>query len=248
VEWRLDMDSRGFPPQLIQVRKMADALLAARNPGQPFEKTGRCWANRFIKNEPKLVFKESTILSAFRATGLIPHNPSYVLSNLTVTKTPSPPGTSDGSISSPWPGGTPLNVSQLDRQSQHLKSLLQRSSNSPTNLAFKSLIKGCEMAMNSATILARENIELRAANAHKTRKAQQSNQYIAHGGVLQAQQGQFLVEQRQNGSQNGNGSRSDGSQIRGLRACGYCKIPGHNIRTCPAIITIDEEAIEQDLM
>jgi hypothetical protein len=194
------------------------------------------------------VFKESTILSAFRATGLIPHNPSYVLSNLTVTKTPSPPGTSDGSISSPWPGGTPLNVSQLDRQSQHLKSLLQRSSNSPTNLAFKSLIKGCEMAMNSATILARENIELRAANAHKTRKAQQSNQYIAHGGVLQAQQGQFLVEQRQNGSQNGNGSRSDGSQIRGLRACGYCKIPGHNIRTCPAIITIDEEAIEQDLM
>jgi hypothetical protein len=482
VAWCLDMDERGFPTQLIQVREMADALLAARNPGQPFQKTGKCWSKRFIKNEPRLamkwnrkfpyqrarcedpasyrrwfdrvtemrvkygildedtynfdetgfmmgicstskvitssdrcgkaitiqpgnrnwvtaiecisaagwvlppmvilqgkvhqsswytdisqdwviavsdngwttnelgvqwlkhfnahtehrvkgvyrllivdghashatpefeqyckdnkiislcmpahsshllqpldvacfavlkkaygnqimqwircginhidkegflaiyrrirpdVFKESTIKSGFRATGLIPHDPGYVLSNLTVTKTPSPPGTSDGSISSAWPGGTPLNITQLDRQSQHLQLMLSRSSQSPTNQALRSLIKGCEMAMNSATILAKENIELRAANAHKSRKSQQSNHYIAHGGALQAQQGQFLVEQRQNGSQIGNRSTSDSSQIRGLRACGYCKVTGHNIRTCPNIIAIDEEAIQPDLM
>jgi hypothetical protein len=38
--------------------------------------------------------------------------------------------------------------------------------------------------MNSAAILAKENIELRAANAHKSRKNQQSNHYIAHGLIL----------------------------------------------------------------
>jgi hypothetical protein len=178
-----------------------------------------------------IVFKESTIKSGFRATGLIPHDPERVLSHLTITKTPTPPGTSDGSVSTAWPGGTPQNIIELDRQSQHLHSLVQRSSQSPTNLAIDKLIKGCAMAMHSATILAKENIELRAANALRSRKSQQSNHYIAHGGALQAQQGQFLVEQRQNGSQIGNRSTSDASQIRGFRACGYCKVPGHNIRT-----------------
>jgi hypothetical protein len=60
VAWCLDMDKRGFPTQLIQVREMADALLAARKPGKPFENVGKCWATRFIRDEPRLAMKWNT--------------------------------------------------------------------------------------------------------------------------------------------------------------------------------------------
>ena len=35
VQWILDLDRRGFPPQIIDVRRMADALLAARGQNPP---------------------------------------------------------------------------------------------------------------------------------------------------------------------------------------------------------------------
>ena len=35
VEWILDLNRRGFPPQIINVRLMADALLAARGQDPP---------------------------------------------------------------------------------------------------------------------------------------------------------------------------------------------------------------------
>jgi DDE superfamily endonuclease len=46
------------------------------------------------------VFYQQTIASGFRSTGLIPFNPERVLSELTFTKTPSPPGSSHGIQSS----------------------------------------------------------------------------------------------------------------------------------------------------
>ena len=35
VQWILDLDRRGFPPQVIDVRRMADALLAGRGQDLP---------------------------------------------------------------------------------------------------------------------------------------------------------------------------------------------------------------------
>jgi hypothetical protein len=35
VQWILDLDRRGFPPQIIDVRRIADALLAARGQNPP---------------------------------------------------------------------------------------------------------------------------------------------------------------------------------------------------------------------
>jgi hypothetical protein len=43
-----------------------------------------------------IIFTETNIKSGFRATGLIPVDPNLVLSSLTVTKTPTPPATSEG--------------------------------------------------------------------------------------------------------------------------------------------------------
>ena len=52
--------------------------------------------------------------------------------------------------------------------------------------------------MQSATILAEENAKLRASNHRQKQKRQQRRQYIASGGVLQAQQGQDLVREANN--------------------------------------------------
>jgi hypothetical protein len=53
--------------------------------------------------------------------------------------------------------------------------------------------------MQSATILAEENTKLRATSQRQRQKRQQRRQYIAQGGVLQAQEGQRLVVGAENG-------------------------------------------------
>ena len=139
---------------------------------------------------------EGNIKAGFEATGLIPPCPERVLSNLTVVRTPSPPGTAGG-ISTSWTAETPHTTSQLEQQALLVRGLLQRQSQSPTSQAIAQLVKGCQLAMNSATILAEENSKLRAANDRQRRKRQIRRQYIARGGVLQAEQGQSLVIEAQ---------------------------------------------------
>jgi hypothetical protein len=48
VHWILDLDRRGFPPHIIDVRRMADALLAARGQDPPPQPVGKKWVSRFI--------------------------------------------------------------------------------------------------------------------------------------------------------------------------------------------------------
>jgi hypothetical protein len=50
VEHILDLDKRGFPPRYMDVRDMADKLLAARNSGQ----VGVHWARNFVKRTDDL--------------------------------------------------------------------------------------------------------------------------------------------------------------------------------------------------
>ncbi len=105
------------------------------------------------------VLCQQTIASGFRATGLIPFNPERVLSRLTVTKTPSPPGSSHGIQSSPWQSGTPQNITQLAKQLQLIKNHSQGLTDEIARLA-----RGAELATGTAVLLAAENAELRASN------------------------------------------------------------------------------------
>ena len=57
VKWILDLDRRGFPPQIIDVRRMADTLLAARGQNPPPQPVGKCWVSRFINTQPELQTK-----------------------------------------------------------------------------------------------------------------------------------------------------------------------------------------------
>jgi hypothetical protein len=57
VQWILDLDRRGFPPQVIDVRRMADVLLAARGQNPPPRPTGKKWVSRFVKSSAELQTK-----------------------------------------------------------------------------------------------------------------------------------------------------------------------------------------------
>ncbi|EFQ94160.1 hypothetical protein PTT_08258 [Pyrenophora teres f. teres 0-1] len=138
------------------------------------------------------VFTQQNIQAAFQATGLIPLCPDRVLSSLTVVRTPSPPGTTADNNAA-WTAGTPRTVAQLQQQAKHLQDRLRRQSQSPTNQLLRQVVKSCQVAMQSATILAEENKKLRAASQRQQRKQDQRRQYIARGGALQAQQGQQLA-------------------------------------------------------
>jgi hypothetical protein len=67
VQWILELDRRGFPPQIIDVRRMADHLLAARGQTPPPQPVGKCWVDRFIKAQPELQTKWNRRFHAQRA-------------------------------------------------------------------------------------------------------------------------------------------------------------------------------------
>jgi hypothetical protein len=57
VEWILDLDRCGFPPNIIDVRRMADVLLANCGQDPPPLPVGKCWVNRFIRRQSELQTK-----------------------------------------------------------------------------------------------------------------------------------------------------------------------------------------------
>ncbi|KAJ8104468.1 hypothetical protein OPT61_g10741 [Boeremia exigua] len=176
----------------------------------------------------------SNIKAGFEATGLIPSCPDRVLSNLTVVRTPSPPGTASG-IPASWTAETPRTTCQLEHQARLVQGLLQRQSQSPTSVAIAQLVKGCQLAMNSATILAEENSKLRAANDRQKRKRQIRQQYIACGGVLQAQEGQRLVTEAEIVVQQADQEVTPPARTRAPPTCSKCHVQGHNRTQCRQI-------------
>jgi hypothetical protein len=89
--------------------------------------------------------------------------------------------------------------------------------------------------MQSATILAEENVKLRASNQRQKRKRQQRRQYIARGGALQAQEGQALVMEAQRGVEQGDQAEPGSARRRAPPTCSKCHVQGHNRTQCRAI-------------
>jgi len=113
------------------------------------------------------IYSSSTIQSGFKATGLAPFNPDEVLSRLYIQlQTPLPVRPTLEATAS-WISETPHNIAELDLQTQAIQGLIRyrtQSSPSPTIKAVNQLVKGCQMAMQSAILLAVENKKLWAAN------------------------------------------------------------------------------------
>ena len=74
---------------------------------------------------------------------------------------------------------------------------------SPTEHALRRLIKGCEMAMSSAVLLASKNEKLRMENQRQKKKRAKKRTYIARGGVLLGAEGASRAQAAQKGAVEG---------------------------------------------
>jgi hypothetical protein len=191
-------------------------------------------------NARKETMNQANISSSFAATGVHPYNPERVLTKLnTQLRTPTPPLAS-AIEQGPWAPETPHNTAELVLQSKAIKEYLKRrtkSPPSPTEAALNQLVKGCEMAMNSAILLAEENRQLRAINAKQVKKRARRRTYIATGGTLTIQEGLELSQSNiepASGVASGVATDEPIVRIRALRTCSICGSQSHTARTCPA--------------
>lgn len=174
--------------------------------------------------------------SSFAATGLLPFDPERVLSKLhSQFKTPTPPSTSHATApqSGPWTFKTPYDVTQLDRQAKAIKTACLLT---PTNRALNQLVKGCQLAMNNAVLLAEENRQLRHANERQKKKRAKKRTFIATGGVLT--NGEGIARSQGTNTQSrvpesGVVTEEVTIQTRAPRTCSMCKSLLHTTRTCP---------------
>jgi hypothetical protein len=190
----------------------------------------------FLHLYPKVrqtALSAQNIQASFRVTGLVPYDPERVISCLTLVRTPSPLGVL--ASEQEWTAETPQTADQLQQQARLVKQLLQRQSQSPTSQAIAQLVKGCQLAMNSATILAEENSKLRAANARQRQKRQQRRQYIARGGALQAEEGRALAVEALRGAQEGVQPEGTQPRQRAPPTCSKCHVQGHNRTQCTSV-------------
>jgi hypothetical protein len=178
----------------------------------------------------------NTVRSGFAAAGLVPYDPERVLSKLNSylrTPTPPPPPTTE---QAPWVPETPHNIQELEFQAKAIGDFVQRhtaGSSSPTDRAVRQLVKGCQMAMHSAVLLADENKRLRTANERQIKKRAVRREYIAKGGVLTVQEGlnRSAIVNIEPMDQFTGGVEEQ--RIRAPRTCSMCKSPEHTARTCP---------------
>jgi hypothetical protein len=140
---------------------------------------------------------QSNIYSSFAAIGVVLYDPERVLAKLnTQLRTPTlPPAIALDQ--GPWIPETPYNTAQLELQSKAIKDYIKRRTRSLlslTDLALNQLVKGCEMAMNSAILLREEVRQLRIENQRQKKKRAKNRSYIAIGGVLTVQEGLDLSQ------------------------------------------------------
>jgi hypothetical protein len=192
----------------------------------------------FLKAYPAAhleVFTPLNIQNSFAVAGIHPLQPERVLKKLNIhISTPTPPPRC-ASTNSSWLA-TPHTLQQLHKQASSVKKLLNQRSQSPSQIAIQQLIKGCEMAMHSAALLAKENHDLHAANEKEKQKRKQSRRQMTPNKGLSIQEARDLIQAR-----NEQGNEVEGSSTplyleppkRAPPRCTNCFIVGHARTRCP---------------
>jgi hypothetical protein len=179
----------------------------------------------------------ANIRNGFAATGIVPFDPNRVLAKLnTQIRTPTPPPTLP--LLQQWIPETPQYPDAVDLQAKSIRESLYRrmhpeTPSSPTESAFRQLVKSAKIAMHSNTILAEENRQLRAENQRQKKKRAIKRSFIQSGGVLMVQHGIELVETAENRLAEEEVESHTKPQPRAVRMCSICRSTEHTARTCP---------------
>jgi hypothetical protein len=238
-----------MPPHsshLLQPLDVGVFAVLKRLYGHAVENRMRCGVNHIDKDDFLTMYADirdkaytiQNIKSGFLSTGISPFDRERVLSKLDIQlRTPTPPSTSHSSAN--WSPKTPNNIKNLIRQTNTINRLINQRldhPNSPTKRALDQLIKGCSLAMNSATILAQENQELRAANHHQKQKRTTRGRPIDRQGILTVSEGREIAAAAltaQEALQLPNPEVASGARRRAPRTCSNCKQIGHVRTYCP---------------
>lgn len=240
-----------MPPHssnLIQPLDVGCFAVLKRSYGRQIEGYIRNGVNHIDKPDFLRAFKTArteamtlaNIQSSFAATGLVPYDPDRVLSKLHAQlKTPTPPSTSHADApasAQPWAFETPHNTAQLALQAKAIRCTAADLP-TPTNRALDQLIKGCQLAMNSAVILAEENRQLRHENKRQKQKRAKKRAFIATGGVLTIQEGLDRSQDTNIVPESGVVPEEATVKTRAPRTCSMCRSLLHTARTCPTKYT-----------
>ncbi|KAM4061786.1 DDE superfamily endonuclease [Hirsutella rhossiliensis] len=142
----------------------------------------------------------SNIRSGFMATGLFPFDPNRVLSRLQVQV--DKVGNDHGDKNTPSPNKsleaakTPHNVNQLTTHAERLLQRRPQNTDSPVSQAINQLIKGCQMAMHSAALLADENRQLRSENQRRKQRKNSAVNTLATAVLYRIKQRREEEEER----------------------------------------------------
>jgi hypothetical protein len=172
----------------------------------------------------------------------VPFEPNRVISKLNIClRTPTLPPSQGSESSRNFTPKTPQTLKQLRQQASSIKALLctgSQSPLSPSNRALDQLVKGCQLAIASATILAQENRDLRAENDKKKQKRSRSRRQI------QSDEGFVVTEIQERREapievpiapappQLRQPSPPLQPRTRALPKCSWCGEIGHRITTC----------------
>ncbi|TID24025.1 Transposase Tan1 [Venturia nashicola] len=151
-----------------------------RSYGRLVEKKMGLGINHINKQEFLLLYQqaraealhERNVRSGFTATGLVPNVLSLLHAQI---HTPSPQ--LHPQPEAVWVAETPHNITKLQHQTDLLKQYLKRrtqSPPSPTDQASNQPVKGFQIAMHSAVLLASENEKLRTESQRQKRKKAKS--------------------------------------------------------------------------
>jgi hypothetical protein len=191
----------------------------------------------FLANYQKArlaIHTEQNAISGFRATGLIPFNPERVLSALTITKTPSPPASVSGQLSSPWTSETPKNVVQTEKQMQLVRTACERRSQSPTEYMAK-VAKGAQMAWSVVALQAQEMAKMAATIKDLQGKKKLTKKQLQNGDILYAENARELLAARDNAAEQHEIQRAQQGSRRAPPTCSRCGTKGHNKRYCTVV-------------
>ena len=185
---------------------------------------------------------KSNVQAGFRATGLVPYNPDYVISQLDVKlRTPTPPRSSTG-LPPPWVSRTPNNPIEAESQTEYIKNrIIRHQGSSPSSIitSLRQLNKGISMMVHEQTLIRHDLAELRDANNRLSRRRRTKKKQLQKGGSLTITQSQDLKAQIDATVQlvaetTQRSGRTRRPETR-ARRCGVCGEPGHNARTCQKV-------------
>jgi len=142
-------------------------------------------------------FKKSTIVSAFRKTGLIPYNPQLILSQLPIYTPPSPsynPPTTPPPII-PEVTTTPHTVHSLQQHAAYLRNQDPVSPTFQRNL--NQFIKGSLAQAQAGAQAYTDLSNTKAAEQARTLRQDRTRRSVQKGGVIYTHQARAIVKTRE---------------------------------------------------